>query len=81
MYDICITVSNVCAELCGQKGVLRGVMAPSDEKQLTGISYEMKVNPQHHKFLIGPADVNIQKIRDETGARIIFPGFNSIHSW
>ena len=29
---------------------------------------------QHHKFLIGKGDVHIQMVRDETGARIIFPG-------
>merc|ERR1712168_267287 len=46
----------------------------SDEKQLSGISVEVKAKPQHHKFLIGRAGVHIQKIRDETGARIIFPG-------
>merc|ERR1711892_270050 len=48
----------------------------SDEKQLSGISVEVKAKPQHHKFLIGRAGVHIQKIRDETGARIIFPGAN-----
>jgi hypothetical protein len=36
----------------------------------------VKAKPQHHKFLIGRAGVHIQKIRDETGARIIFPGAN-----
>merc|ERR1711970_1353979 len=46
----------------------------SEEKQLSGISAEVKAKPQHHKFLIGRAGVHIQKIRDETGARIIFPG-------
>jgi len=46
----------------------------SDEKQLSGISAEVKAKPQHHKFLIGRAGCHIQKIRDETGARIIFPG-------
>jgi len=46
----------------------------SDEKQLSGISVEVKAKPQHHKFLIGRAGCHIQKIRDETGARIIFPG-------
>merc|ERR1712180_76563 len=46
----------------------------SDEKQLSGISVEVKAKPRHHKFLIGRAGVHIQKIRDETGARIIFPG-------
>merc|ERR1711892_1592722 len=48
----------------------------SDEKQLSGISAEVKAKPQHHKFLIGRAGIHIQKIRDETGARIIFPGAN-----
>merc|ERR1711892_1079127 len=37
----------------------------SDEKQLSGISVEVKAKPQHHKFLIGRAGVHIQKIRDE----------------
>merc|ERR1719431_665107 len=48
----------------------------SDEKQLSGISVEVKAKPQHHKFLIGRAGIHIQKIRDDTGARIIFPGPN-----
>merc|ERR1711892_1119941 len=48
----------------------------SEEKQLSGISAEVKAKPQHHKFLIGRAGIHIQKIRDETGARIIFPGAN-----
>lgn len=48
----------------------------SDEKQLSGISVEVKAKPQHHKFLIGRAGCHIQKIRDDTGARIIFPGAN-----
>merc|ERR550517_743243 len=46
----------------------------SDEKQLSGISVEVKAKPQHHKFLIGRAGCHIQKIRDDTGARIIFLG-------
>ena len=37
---------------------------------------EIKAKPQHHKFLIGKAGIHIQKIRDDTGARIIFPGPN-----
>merc|ERR1719347_1050676 len=46
----------------------------SDEKQLSGHSVEIKAKPEHHKFLIGRQGINIQKIRNETGARIIFPG-------
>merc|ERR1712198_62690 len=48
----------------------------SEEKQLSGITVEIKAKPQHHKFLIGKAGIHIQKIRDDTGARIIFPGPN-----
>jgi len=46
----------------------------SNEKQLSGHSIEVKAKPQHHKFLIGRQGIHIQKIRNETGARIIFPG-------
>merc|ERR1719340_451723 len=48
----------------------------SEEKQLSGITADVKAKPQHHKFLIGKSGIHIQKIRDETGARIIFPGSN-----
>lgn len=33
----------------------------------------MRAKPQHHKFLIGKNGDNIKKIRDSTGARIVFP--------
>jgi polyribonucleotide nucleotidyltransferase len=46
----------------------------SDEKELSGNTAEVKAKPEHHKFLIGRQGINIQKIRNETGARIIFPG-------
>eukprot|EP00088_Acartia_fossae_P053503 TRINITY_DN609_c0_g1_i4.p1 TRINITY_DN609_c0_g1~~TRINITY_DN609_c0_g1_i4.p1 ORF type:complete len:1249 (+),score=503.07 TRINITY_DN609_c0_g1_i4:195-3941(+) len=46
----------------------------SDEKQLSSHTAEVKAKPEHHKFLIGRQGINIQKIRNETGARIIFPG-------
>merc|ERR1712227_1197979 len=48
----------------------------SEEKQLSGITAEIKAKAQHHKFLIGKAGIHIQKIRDDTGARIIFPDPN-----
>jgi len=48
----------------------------SEEKQLSGNTVDVKAKPQHHKFLIGKSGIHIQKIRDETGARIIFPGSN-----
>ncbi|XP_042900399.1 vigilin [Parasteatoda tepidariorum] len=45
----------------------------SNEKQLTSHTAEVKADPKHHKFLIGKSGVNIKKVRDKTGARIIFP--------
>lgn len=33
----------------------------------------MRAKSQHHKFLIGKNGANIKKIRDSTGARIVFP--------
>ena len=35
----------------------------SEEKQLSGVTVEIKAKPQHHKFLIGKAGIHIQKIR------------------
>lgn len=33
----------------------------------------MRAKPEYHKFLIGKGGGNIRKVRDSTGARIIFP--------
>merc|ERR1711993_75301 len=45
----------------------------SNEKQLNGLTAEVRAKPEHHKFLIGRQGANIQSVRDKTGARIIFP--------
>lgn len=45
----------------------------SNERQLASVSAEVRAKPQHHKFLIGKNGANIKRIRDSTGARIIFP--------
>ncbi|XP_043666503.1 vigilin [Vespula pensylvanica] len=45
----------------------------TNEKQLTSYSVEVRAKVQHHKFLIGKNGANIRKIRESTGARIIFP--------
>ncbi|XP_072749862.1 vigilin [Anoplolepis gracilipes] len=45
----------------------------SNEKQLSSFSVEVRAKVQHHKFLIGKNGANIKKIRESTGARIIFP--------
>ena len=46
----------------------------SEKRQVSRVAVEIKAKPQYHKFLIGKAGIHIQKIRDDTGARIIFPG-------
>ncbi|CAK9823134.1 Hdlbp [Anthophora retusa] len=43
------------------------------EKQLSSYSAEVRAKVQHHKFLIGKNGANIKKIRESTGARIVFP--------
>lgn len=45
----------------------------SNEKQLASHTAEVRAKQQHHRFLIGRNGANIRKIRDATGARIIFP--------
>lgn len=45
----------------------------SNEKKLSSFTAEVKANPQHHKFLIGKNGGSIKKIREQTGARIMFP--------
>uniref|UniRef100_A0A1Q3FI46 Putative vigilin n=1 Tax=Culex tarsalis TaxID=7177 RepID=A0A1Q3FI46_CULTA len=48
----------------------------TNEKELSSFTAEVRAKPQHHKFLIGKNGASIKKIRDLTGARIIFPGTN-----
>lgn len=45
----------------------------SNERQLSSFSAEVRAKNDHHKFLIGKNGASIKKIRDTTGARIIFP--------
>ncbi|MCL4139924.1 UNVERIFIED_CONTAM: hypothetical protein GTU68_041720 [Idotea baltica] len=45
----------------------------SNEKQLSSCTAEVRAKPELHRFLIGRNGANIRKIRDKTGARIIFP--------
>lgn len=48
----------------------------SNERQLSSFSAEVRAKHDHHKFLIGKNGASIKKIRDTTGARIIFPSNN-----
>jgi transcription antitermination factor NusA-like protein len=45
----------------------------SKDKEAHGYTETLVAKPQHHKFLIGKSGSNIRKIRDSTGARIVFP--------
>lgn len=46
----------------------------ANERQQASFTAEVRAKQQHHKFLIGKNGASIRKIRDATGARIIFPG-------
>lgn len=45
-------------------------------QQQSSYTAEIRARPEHHKFLIGRSGANIKKVRDKTGARIIFPADN-----
>nr|CAI5828480.1 unnamed protein product [Callosobruchus analis] len=45
----------------------------ANERQQASFTAEVRAKAQHHKFLIGRHGANIKKIRDSTGARIVFP--------
>jgi hypothetical protein len=42
----------------------------------SGFTAEVKAKAEYHKFLIGRGGANIKKVRDSTGARVIFPSPN-----
>ncbi|XP_023688287.1 vigilin [Paramormyrops kingsleyae] len=45
----------------------------AEEKQINNFTVELSAKPEYHKFLIGRGGANIRRVRDRTGARIIFP--------
>ncbi|XP_045919700.1 vigilin [Micropterus dolomieu] len=45
----------------------------AEEKQVNNFTVELQAKPEYHKFLIGRGGANIRRVRDRTGARIIFP--------
>ncbi|NWQ82481.1 VIGLN protein, partial [Columbina picui] len=45
----------------------------AEEKQTKSYTVDLRAKPEYHKFLIGKGGGNIRKVRDNTGARIIFP--------
>lgn len=44
-----------------------------NEKEINSFTAEIRAKPQHHRFLIGRGGANIKKVRESTGARIVFP--------
>ncbi|OCT78799.1 vigilin [Xenopus laevis] len=51
----------------------RQLIQLAEEKQIKSFTAELRAKPEYHKFLIGKGGGNIRKVRDQTGARIIFP--------
>uniref|UniRef100_A0A674CP90 High density lipoprotein-binding protein n=1 Tax=Salmo trutta TaxID=8032 RepID=A0A674CP90_SALTR len=51
----------------------RQLLQLAEEKQVNNFTAELQAKPEYHKFLIGKGGVNIRRVRDRTGARIIFP--------
>ncbi|GBP31692.1 Vigilin [Eumeta japonica] len=49
------------------------LLAHATERELTSHTAQVRAKPEHHKFLIGKNGTNIKKIREQTGARIVFP--------
>lgn len=45
----------------------------SSFQQISGFTNELHAKAEYHKFLIGRGGVNIRRVREKTGARIIFP--------
>ncbi|CAG2166840.1 unnamed protein product, partial [Oppiella nova] len=57
---------------CVQKAKQQ-LIAISNEQQINNFSEELKIKPEHHRYLIGKNGANIKKVRDNTGARVFFP--------
>jgi len=44
-----------------------------EDRKINSYTTEISAKPEFHKFLIGRGGVNIRKVRDKFGARVIFP--------
>ncbi|CAL8242009.1 unnamed protein product [Merluccius merluccius] len=51
----------------------RQLLQLAEEKQVNNFTAELQAKPEYHRFLIGKGGANIRRVRDKTGARIIFP--------
>ncbi|KAK3104810.1 hypothetical protein FSP39_010756 [Pinctada imbricata] len=52
----------------------RQLLELANEKQASNFTAEIRAKAEYHRFLIGRAGSNIRKVREKTGARVIFPG-------
>nr|XP_026691860.1 vigilin isoform X2 [Ciona intestinalis] len=52
------------------------LMQIAKQKELSSYTKELKCKAELHRFLIGRGGTTIKKVRDETGARIMFPASN-----
>ncbi|XP_014242166.1 vigilin [Cimex lectularius] len=55
------------------KKAKKSLLEQASERELNSYTAEVRAKNQHHKFLIGKAGANINKIRESTGTKIIFP--------
>lgn len=65
-----VTVSGAPEDVERAKTILEEM---ASETALESHSLELKAKPEYHKFLIGRNGANIRKVRDQFGARVIFP--------
>jgi len=49
------------------------LMELANDKKESSFTVDVRANPAYHKFLIGRGGANIRKVRESTGARVIFP--------
>lgn len=71
-----VTISGPQEDVDKAKAQLLELKQAADERQIGSCTGEVRAKQQHHKFLIGKNGASIRKIRDTTGARVIFPNSN-----
>ncbi|XP_008546988.1 vigilin [Microplitis demolitor] len=79
-----VTIKFPTAESKSDKVIIRGVkedvekakqqlLEQTNEKQLMSFSDTVRAKAIYHRFIIGRQGANIKKIRESTGARVVFP--------
>ncbi|XP_063965109.1 vigilin-like [Lytechinus pictus] len=52
------------------------LMDLTNEREQASFTADVHAKPEYHRFLIGRGGANIRKVREETGARVVFPNNN-----